>query len=348
MKVLAIGSDRTVAEGGSHAQERMRRYADALGELHIIVFSLHRHGLAPAHIGNLHIYPTNSFSRTLYLYDAARLARTLPRPDVVTAQDPFESGWAAARIARRFGVPLHLQLHTDPFAPAFKHRSLLNRVRILLMPAVLKRARGIRVVSKRLKESLAKLHLIAPISVLPIFVEVERFAQLQRQPHTRFHTALLWVGRFEREKNPALALYALAAARKKGFNVGLTFLGEGTLKKELYTLAQRLGVGEYVEFPGWQDPLSYMKVADLLLVTSEYEGYGRQIVEALAAKVPVLSTDVGIAREAGAILTTQKDFGQALAEWLINGPRTAMLEHYPYKDLGEYVDAYVEDLKMVH
>src|SRR3989344_7218670 len=141
MKVLAIGSDRTVAEGGSHAQERMRRYADALGELHIIVFSLHRHGLAPAHIGNLHIYPTNSFSRTLYLYDAARLARTLPRPDVVTAQDPFESGWAAARIARRIGVPLHLQLHTDPFAPAFKHRSLLNRVRILLMPAVLKRAR---------------------------------------------------------------------------------------------------------------------------------------------------------------------------------------------------------------
>src|SRR3989344_5193978 len=323
MKVLAIGSDRTVAEGGSHAQERMRRYADALGELHIIVFSLHRHGLAPAHIGNLHIYPTNSFSRTLYLYDAARLAR-------------------------RFGVPLHLQLHTDPFAPAFKHRSLLNRVRILLMPAVLKRARGIRVVSKRLKESLAKLHLTAPISVLPIFVEVERLAQLQRQPHTRFHTALLWVGRFEREKNPVLALYALAAARKKGFNVGLTFLGEGTLKKELYTLAQRLGVGEYVEFPGWQDPLSYMKVADRLLVTSAYEGYGRQIVEGLTAKVPVLSTDDGIAREAGAILTTQKDFGQALAEWLINGPRTAMLEHYPYKDLGEYVDAYVEDLKMVH
>src|SRR3989344_1402395 len=348
MKVLAIGSDRTVAEGGSHAQERMRRYADALGELHIIVFSLHRHGLAPAHIGNLHIYPTNSFSRTLYLYDAARLARTLLRPDVVTAQDPFESGWAAARIARRFGVPLHLQLHTDPFAPAFKHRSLLNRVRILLMPAVLKRARGIRVVSKRLKESLAKLHLTAPISVLPIFVEVERFAQLQRQPHTRFHTALLWVGRFEREKNPALALYALAAARKKGFNVGLTFLGEGTLKKELYTLAQALGVGEWVEFPGWQEPLSYMKVADLLLVTSAYEGYGRQIVEALAAGVPVLSPDVGVGRGAGAILTTQKDFDQALAEWLINGPRTAVLERYPYKNFEEYVESYVEDLKMVH
>jgi glycosyltransferase involved in cell wall biosynthesis len=40
-----------------------------------------------------------------------------------------------------------------------------------------------------------------------------------------------------------------------------------------------------------------MKTADLFLVTSNYEGYGMTIVEALAAGCTVVSTDVGCARE---------------------------------------------------
>ncbi len=42
---------------------------------------------------------------------------------------------------------------------------------------------------------------------------------------------------------------------------------------------------------------SYYKTADLFLLTSNYEGYGRTIIEAMAAGCPVVMTDVGIAGE---------------------------------------------------
>ena len=46
----------------------------------------------------------------------------------------------------------------------------------------------------------------------------------------------------------------------------------------------------------WTDDLiSYYKTADLFLFTSNYEGYGRTVVEAMAAGLPVIMTNVGLA-----------------------------------------------------
>ncbi|MDZ4226354.1 MAG: glycosyltransferase, partial [Patescibacteria group bacterium] len=122
-------------------------------------------------------------------------------------------------------------------------------------------------------------------------------------------------------------------------------LGNGSLEKQLRAEISRRNLDAYVELPGWQESLSYMKVTDLLLATSYYEGYGRQIIEALAAGVPVLSTDVGVAREAGAIVTTEKDFVDALNKWFTNGPRTAELTNYPYQSFEEYVEKYCADIE---
>ena len=45
------------------------------------------------------------------------------------------------------------------------------------------------------------------------------------------------------------------------------------------------------------DLVSYLKTADLFLISSNYEGYGRTIVEAVAAGCRVISSDAGISRE---------------------------------------------------
>ena len=58
-----------------------------------------------------------------------------------------------------------------------------------------------------------------------------------------------------------------------------------------------------VIFEKWIDRetlFSYYKTVDLFLVTSLYEGYGMTLVEAQAAGCPIISTDVGVAREVGA------------------------------------------------
>jgi putative flippase GtrA len=81
--------------------------------------------------------------------------------------------------------------------------------------------------------------------------------------------------------------------------------------------------------PWCDDPASYYKTADCFLITSDYEGYGMTIVEALAAGCPVVSTDVGIAKEAGASIGTDAaKLGALLLQTLIGYGRNKLPETF--------------------
>ncbi|MBU6321325.1 MAG: glycosyltransferase [Patescibacteria group bacterium] len=345
MRLMLVGTDRALFEEGSALEKRFARFAMATDiEVASVVFSLRTRGpLAPRAVApDVRAYPTNSRLRLLYPLDALRVAKHLPRPDIVSAQDPFETGLAALLIARHFGVPFAVEMHTDFLASAFARHSLLNRVRLALARFVLPRAAGGYAVSARLKDGVvARYRLRGDFAVLPIAVDLARFAGLAHTRRARFAMTLLFVGRLEEEKRPAFALAALAAARAGGADVGLVYVGDGSLRASLEEEARRRGLASVVEFAGRQaDVGPYYAMADAVLVTSAYEGYGLVIAEALAAGVPVIATDVGIAREAGAVIAPADEAGyaRAVAAWLA-GPRApGVLALRPYASEWEYFE----------
>ena len=339
MRVLSIGTDRALFDDGSASRIRHEAYAKQFGSLDIIVFTSGNKTHVRA--GALSVTPTNSVSRCLYGFDALRIARKLPKPDVVTVQDPFETGLTGWLIARRLNVPLHVQIHTDFFSPEFAKLSFLNRTRVWIAGFVLRRASHIRVVSERIKKSIEeKYHLNVSVSVLPIFVDVAKFRNAE--PLTDFSDdritnsayKILVVSRDAPEKNIRLAVEAFKKAAPD--NACLILIGD----IDVDNLSSR----ERIYGMGRSDPERYYKSADLVLVPSKYEGYGLVIIEALAAGKPVLSTDVGIAREAGAIVTSPGGFADALSEWFKNGPREGHLVGYPYANFEEYVQKYCADI----
>ena len=353
-RVLQIGSDRSIFDAASASAARQRAYGKQFGSLNIVVFSLRRHGVRDVRLSEqVRAYATNSLFRFLYPFDVLACALRLPRPDVVSVQDPFEAGLAGWLIARAFGVPLHVQVHTDFLSPEFPRLSFLNRLRIPLARFILRRASRIRVVSERIADSLKinnyKLKTIP--TVLPIFVDVEKYRTAQLEPRLAardhlFSLKLLVVSRLEPEKNVALAIHAFAkAALEKSC---LIIIGEGREKQALYEMAKARGVAKWVFFEGNTDPAQYYKMADVVLCPSRYEGYGMVVVEALAAGTPVIATDVGIAREAGAIIAEEDDFAKTLVAWRESGPREGSLKNYPYKNFEEYVEAYCADIAAVY
>jgi len=344
MRVLSIGTDRKLFEQGSTVFERQTAYAENFGEVDTIVLTTLRY--SPERFGSLTVIPTNSSSRLFYFYDVWRITHTLAKPDVITTQDPFETGLIALFMARRLKVPLHVQVHTDFASHEFARHSFRNWLRQRIAWFVLKRAARIRVILGRTADDIAAAGVTAPITVLPIFVDTAKFGTIPRTKHPRWKIALLSVGRFEKEKNFEVSIAALAAARKSGHDVGLTLVGEGSLRQRYYRYAQRLRVADRLELVGWQHNLTnYYSTADIVLVPSHYEGYGLVIVEALSAGIPVLSTDVGVAREAGAMVFSAKEFPHALVRWIENGPRTASLATQPYKDFQDYVSKYCLDIE---
>src|SRR5262245_55713949 len=71
-------------------------------------------------------------------------------------------------------------------------------------------------------------------------------------------------------------------------------VGDGERRPELETLARQLGLERHVRFLGWRKDLETVYGAtDVCVLTSRNEGTPVAVIEALAAGVPVVSTDVG-------------------------------------------------------
>jgi glycosyltransferase involved in cell wall biosynthesis len=102
---------------------------------------------------------------------------------------------------------------------------------------------------------------------------------------------IITVGSFKAQKNQALLIRAFARVRKARA-ARLMILGAGQLEVELRQLARELGIADDVVFPGFAaDPWPYYASANLFVLSSDYEGFGNVLVEAMRSGLPVVSTD---------------------------------------------------------
>ena len=102
---------------------------------------------------------------------------------------------------------------------------------------------------------------------------------------------LIAVGALKPAKGFDVLLRALADLRQRR-DARLLILGEGPLRASLESLAADLGVAESVWLPGFRpNPGTFLQHAHAFVLSSNWEGFGNVIVEALAAGVPVVSTD---------------------------------------------------------
>jgi N-acetyl-alpha-D-glucosaminyl L-malate synthase BshA len=74
----------------------------------------------------------------------------------------------------------------------------------------------------------------------------------------------------------------------------LLFVGDGPERATAEELARQLGVCDDIRFVGKQEQMEdILAIGDLFLLTSEYESFGLAALEAMAAGVPVVSTNAG-------------------------------------------------------
>jgi glycosyltransferase involved in cell wall biosynthesis len=101
---------------------------------------------------------------------------------------------------------------------------------------------------------------------------------------------ILTVGTMIAVKNHPLLLRAFALLDRS--DARLMFVGDGNGREALLSLARELDVAERVIFAGFRsDPTPFYLTADLFVLSSDYEGFGNVIVEAMACGTPVVSTD---------------------------------------------------------
>jgi len=354
MKVLMLSIDKKIFEQDSDVRVRMTEYGQLFDELHIVVFT--KKGFKNSQIApNVFLYPTNTRFKLFYFKNAYKISKEIIKKHsigVITSQEAFTNK-VAIKLKRKFrNIKLQVQIHTDFLSQEFKKESLKNFFRYLGYVKGIRSADCIRVVSESMKNKLIKQFSIesSNISVLPIFVDIEKIKNTNvtidlHKKYPQFEKIILMVSRLEKEKNIPLAISAMKDVVKKYPKTGLVVVGEGSKKENLELITNNYGLKTSIIFDGWQNKetiYSYYKSADMLLVTSDYEGYGLTIVEALASELPVFSTDVGIAREVGAYITDSDYLAQNIVKYIENEPKKARLVNYPYKNKQDYLEQFKE------
>ncbi|QLC21241.1 glycosyltransferase [Parasphingopyxis sp. CP4] len=105
--------------------------------------------------------------------------------------------------------------------------------------------------------------------------------------------------RFSSVKQPELWLRAAAHIHEQRPEVHFLMFGDGELRPACQNLAEALGIAEYVHMPGQVSDLAdKLPLFDLFMLSSASEGLPNVLIEAQAAKVPVISFDVGGVSEA--------------------------------------------------
>lgn len=244
MKVLFVSNDPMIFDAESAVRSRMRAYASALGELHIV--SPAKGDAREEQDGNLYLHPVHSWKlfRVRALAERTHALILEHGVEVVSAQDPFEQGLAALRAVCGTDAKLHIQVHTDYLSPWFirtgNFRSpsvrmpFLNRWRLRIADEVLPAASGIRVVSERVKASLISKYgsTIPEPTVIPVVIDANVPAPV-RFPSHPFTFALVTVGRLEPEKRIEDILAALKLVVAHYPMTGLFVAGEGRERARL-------------------------------------------------------------------------------------------------------------------
>ena len=302
--ILSFGYGRNLFNQKNSEHNRMKQCAQFVSSLDMVIFTKASDGLQSYTIGNLTFHPTHSKTKLLYFFDAIRIGYTILRDTkkkwVITTQDPFETGCIGLLLAWYYKQPLNVQEHGDFYSrPYWKQDRMSNWFRYYIGKFVLRNADTIRVVSERITTAIQKFGVQKErIYYLPVRTDVLD-TEAENGPNLKHlypdaSIIILTMARLVTQKNLPMLINAFAHVVATEPKAKLVIVGTGPLEHALRHDVDRNGITSHVSFLPWTDtPQSYMQSADIYALSSDWEGWGRVLIEAMHAGVSVVTTDVG-------------------------------------------------------
>jgi len=247
-----------------------------------------RSGLYPVKAG---LYILSELWHTL-------LAGVTKRPVIINAHWLIPQGFIAAVLKPILRTNVVISIHgADVFTMNGKLMRALKKFALSRADAVICNSSATRDVCRDL--------LDREYYTIPMGVDVERFAiPVSRSPRDTLE--LLFVGRVVEEKGIAYVCEAVKQLTEQKVSVRLTIVGDGSAKQKIEEFVVKNNLSGVISFAGWVQheklPQFYAN-ADVFVgpsITHENgwkEAFGLVFAEALAAGLPVITTDNGGIRD---------------------------------------------------
>jgi glycosyltransferase involved in cell wall biosynthesis len=190
------------------------------------------------------------------------------------------------------------KVHVSTKSLLSKQKTFFDRnLLVLMLRAVAPRQTRFVAVSSDGSREFERSLLLKRNSVTTLYDPV--FPKLQSEAPPAEHEWLtrkpgllaLFVGRYEMEKDIPTLLKAMVIARKANPEIRLLMFGRGEGEQDVREMVSKLALDDCVSVNGYVDPENAYRNADVLVVSSIYEGLCNVIIEALAEGCRVVSTD---------------------------------------------------------
>jgi len=155
-------------------------------------------------------------------------------------------------------------------------------------------------ISQEVAASVSRFYGMQCRAVIPNCIPVEHYANsssdglVWRERHGIHPDAIVFtsVARLEPQKNPLLALKALS--KMGNARAHLVLLGDGSLREQVAEYVQSNDLASRVHLLGKQNDIpNILAASDVFVLGSNWEGNPLAVMEAMAAGLPVIATEVG-------------------------------------------------------
>ncbi|NMB48239.1 glycosyltransferase family 4 protein [Candidatus Kuenenbacteria bacterium] len=314
MKVLLLSNDLALLGAKTSTGDTVSRhcaYGQLIERLSIIVLVKKGNFQPLALSPRVSSYPTKA-SAWAYSYpkNILAVATDLFRGnhyDLIVCQDPFFTGLAGYRLKKKYGSKLLIDFHGDFWAnPYWLQENPLRLGLLALSKLTIKKADALRVVSSGIKKKLLRAGFDLPIAVIPTPVNLENFktpdsqAVLSIRNEFAGQKILLFVGRLTTEKNLPSLLKCFQNVVRHYPRTTLLIAGDGPEKSQLEKLITARQLANNVKLLGqinYQGLLNYFHAADIFVLPSRHESFGKVILEAAAAGKPTVASATTGAKE---------------------------------------------------
>jgi glycosyltransferase involved in cell wall biosynthesis len=222
------------------------------------------------------------------------------RPAGILTPVPRHTLWALrAKLISRVPASVVANVHNNYLMTLNTMRPSKQRSRLRLLRRHYPRCNAIVPVSRGAARAFAQLTGIPQDRLTPIPNPVVIPSLLARaaQPvdHPWFDQqsipVVIWVGRLEPPKNVGLLLDAFDLLRAH-IRCRLAIVGRGSEESALKIRAQASPYHDDIAFLGYQDnPYRFIRCSTVLALSSNWEGFGNVLVEAMALGIPAVSTN---------------------------------------------------------
>lgn len=290
----AVHLARLLVEGG-----RYRVHMACLSRRGVLLEEAERLG-----VGEITEYPLTSFYDANMVRQLRRFQRFLRerRIDVIHTQDFYTNvfGMTGAALAR---VPVRIASRFETLGCRTNAQNMAERSAFRLAHAVNANAEAVKqyLVQEGVPEQkIAVVYYgfdVGRVS-LPAGMKRDELLDLLGLPRSRRFVTIVANLRHD-VKNHPMFLRAAERVKREVPDAAFVLAGEGELTDSLRALAAELGLERDAFFIGRCERVAeLLAVSDVCVLSSKAEGFSNSILEYMAAARPVVTTDVGGAREA--------------------------------------------------